>query len=63
MNNKEGKERSWKRGKQGMKNKDGEEEPWKRGKVKSEKREGEMTNKVEKEKPSEKISKASEASF
>ena len=51
MNNKEGKEGSWKRGKQGMKNKDGEEEPWKRGKVKSEKREGEMTNKVEKEKP------------
>ena len=31
--------------------------------IESEKREGEMTNKVEKEKPSEKISKASEASF
>ena len=46
-----------------MKTKEGKEEPWKRGKVKSEKREGEMTNEVEKEKPSEKISKASEASF
>ena len=46
-----------------MKNKEGKEEPWKRGKVKSEKREGEMTNEVEKEKPSKKISKASEASF
>ena len=54
MNNKEGKERSWKRGKQGMKTKDAEEEPWKRGKVKPEKREGEMTNEVEKEKPSNK---------
>ena len=31
--------------------------------IESEKREGEMTNKVEKEKPSEKNSKASEASF
>ena len=46
-----------------MKNKEGKGEPWKRGKVKSEKREGEMTNKVEKDKPSEKLSKASEASF
>ena len=53
MNNKEGKEGSWKRGKQGMINQEGEEEPWKRGKVKPEEREGEMTNKVEKEKPSE----------
>ena len=63
MNNKEGKEGSWKRGKQGMKNKDGEEEPWKRGKVTSEKREGEMTNKVEKEKPSKQILKARFARF
>ena len=58
MNNKEGKEEPWKRGKKGMKTKEGKEEPWKRGKVKPEKREGEMTNEVEKEKPSEKISKA-----
>ena len=41
----------------------GKEELRKRGMIESEKREGEMTNKVEKEKPSEKISKASEASF
>ena len=51
------------RGKKGMNNEEGKEEPWKRGKVKPEKREGEMTNEVEKEKPSKKISKASEASF
>ena len=38
MNNKEGKEGSWKRGKQGGKTKEGEEEPWKRGKAKPEKR-------------------------
>ena len=63
MNNEEGKEEPYKRGKKGMNNKEGKEEPWKRGKVKPEKREGEMTNEVEKEKPSEKISKASEASF
>ena len=56
MNNKEGKEGSWKRGKKGMKNEEGKEEPWKRGKVKPEKREGEMANKVEKGKPLEKIS-------
>ena len=37
-----------------MKNKEGKEESWERGKAKPEKREGEMTNKVEKEKPSEK---------
>ena len=37
-----------------MNNEEGKEEPWKRGKVKPEKREGEMTNKVEKEKPSKK---------
>ena len=54
MNNREGKEGSWKRGKKGMKAKEGKEEPWKRGKVISEKREGEMTNEVEKEKPSKK---------
>ena len=46
-----------------MKNNELKEEPWKGGKVKAEKREGEMTNKVEKEKPSKKNSKASEASF
>ena len=47
-----------------MKNKEGKEESSKRGMIGSEKREGEMTNKVEKEKPSEqKTSKASEASF
>ncbi len=63
MNNKEGKEELWKRGKKGMDNEEGKEEPWKRGKVKPEKREGEMTNEVEKEKPSKKISKASEARF
>ena len=40
-------------------NKEGKEEPRKRGMIESEKREGEMTNEVEKEKPSE----ASEASF
>ena len=49
MNNKEGKEELWKRGKKGMKNEEGNEEQWKRGKVKPEKREGEMTSKVEKE--------------
>ena len=38
MNNREGKEGSWKRGKRGMKTKEGKEEPWKRGKVKPEKR-------------------------
>ena len=38
MNNKEGKEGSWKRGKRGMKNKEGKEEPWKRGKAKPGKR-------------------------
>ena len=54
MNNKEGKEEPWKRGKKGMNNKEGKEEPWKRGKVKPEQREREMTNKVEKEKPSKK---------
>ena len=37
MNNREGKEGSWKRGKKGMKTKEGKEEPWKRGKVKPEK--------------------------
>ena len=63
MNNKEGKEGSWRRGKRGMKAKEGKEEQWKRGKVKSEKRQGEMTNEVEKEKPSEKISKARFARF
>ena len=52
MNNKEGKEGSWKRGKRWMKTKEGKEEPWKRGKVKPEKREGDMTNEVEKVKPS-----------
>ena len=57
MNNKEGKEGPWKRGKKGMNNKEGKEEPWKRGKVKPEKREGEMTNEVEKEKTSKRISK------
>ena len=46
-----------------MSTKEGKEEPWKRGKVKSERREGEMTNEVEKEKPSKKISKVSEAGF
>ena len=39
MNNKEGKEGSWKRRKKGMKNKEGKEEPWKRRNVKPEKRE------------------------
>ena len=63
MNIEYGKEEPWKRGKKGMNNKEGKEEPWKRGKVKPEKREGEMTNKVEKEKPSEKISKARFARF
>ena len=58
MNNKEGKEGSWKRGKKGMNNKEGKEEPWKRGKVKPEKREGEMTKEVEKGKPSKIISRA-----
>ena len=38
MNNKEGKEESWKRGKKGMKNKEGKEAPWKRGKAKPEQR-------------------------
>ena len=37
MNNKEGKEEPWKRGKKGMNNREGKEEPWKTGKVKSEK--------------------------
>ena len=32
MNNKEGKEELWKRGKKGMNIKEGKEEPWKRGK-------------------------------
>ena len=40
-----------------MKNKEGKEESSKRGMIGSEKREGEMTNKVEKEKPSKTISK------
>ena len=44
-------------------NEEGKEEPWKRGKVKTEQRGREMTDKVETEKPSKKISKASEASF
>ena len=63
MNNEEGKEEPYKRGKKGMNNEEGKEEPWKRGKVKTEQREREMTDKVEKEKPSKKNSKASEASF
>ena len=46
-----------------MKNKEGKEEPWKRGKVKTEKREGEMTNEVEKEKPSEKSQKRAKRAF
>ena len=62
MNNKEGKEGPWKRGKKGMKNKEGKEEPWKRAKVKPEQREREMVNEVEMDKLSNKISKASEAS-
>ena len=45
-----------------MKTKEGKEEPRKRGKAKPEKGRR-VANKVEKEKPSEKISKASEASF
>ena len=32
MNNKEGKEELWKRGKKGMNNEEGKEEPWKRWK-------------------------------
>ena len=52
MNTKERKEEHWQRGKKGMKNEEGKEEPWMRGKVKPEKRKGEMTNKLEKEKPS-----------
>ena len=51
MNNREGKEGPWKRGKRGMKHEEGKEEPCKRGRVKPGKGEGEMTNKVEKEKP------------
>ena len=38
MNNEEGKEEPYKRGKKGMNNKEGKEEPWKRGKAKPEKR-------------------------
>ena len=71
MNNKEGKEGSWKRGGRRMKTKEGKEEPWKRGKqgMKNKAREareaskrgkqteGEMTNEVEKEKPWEKSQK------
>ena len=37
MNNREGKEGSWKRGEKRMKTKEGKEEPWKRGKAKPEK--------------------------
>ena len=55
--------KGWRCYKKEVMNKEGKEEPRKRGMIESEKREGEMTNKVEKEKPSEKISKASEASF
>ena len=40
MNNEEGKEEPYKRGKKGMNNKEGKEEPWKRGKVKPEKKGG-----------------------
>ena len=40
MNNKEGKEEPWKRGKKGMNNKEGKEEPWKRGKKGMNNREG-----------------------
>ena len=40
MNNKEGKEEPWKRGKEGMNNKEGKEEPWKRGKKEMNNEEG-----------------------
>ena len=55
--------KGWRSYKKEVNNKEGKEEPRKRGMAESEKREGEMTNEVEKEKPSKKISKASEASF
>ena len=63
MKSKGGREEPLKRGKKGMNNEQRQEEQWKRGKAKTEQREGEMTDKVEKEKSSRKISKASEASF
>ena len=40
MNNKEGKEEPWKRGKKGMNNKEGKEGPWKRGKKGMKNKEG-----------------------
>ena len=55
--------KGWRSYKKEVMNKEGKEEPRKRGMIESEKRAGEMTNKVEKEKPSEKISKARFARF
>ena len=63
MNNKDGKEGSWKRGKKGMKNKEGKKEPWKRGKVKPEQRKIEMTSEVEKGKPRKNLKKRAERAF
>ena len=40
MNNKEGKEEPWKRGKKGMNNKEAKEGPWKRGKKGMKNKEG-----------------------